>query len=182
MCGSLSGPCGSLKRLSALRPPLNVALMRFVSAALFCLIALAASAHAAGVEFVRVWPGWRDEESFVRISEYFTYRENTGRETVLRTQPDARAGFYFLTRTKTDAAISGATFKLEIVSPGNPQPRVYSFSADIPRGSRVFQIGVTGSDWPDEDTYPVAWRVTLSGSDGTVLTSAQSFLWSNPSN
>ncbi len=156
--------------------------MRFVSSTLLCLIVLVASARAAGVEFVRVWPGWRDEESFVRISEYFTNQENTGRETVLRTQPESREGFYFLTRTKTDAAISGATFKLEIVSPGSPQPRVYSLSADIPRGSRVFQIGVTGTDWAGQDVYPVAWRLTLTGPDGTALTSAQSFLWSNPGN
>ncbi|HEV8073978.1 MAG TPA: hypothetical protein VGP21_07585, partial [Opitutaceae bacterium] len=44
--------------------------------ALFC----AASARAADVNFVRVWPGYRTAGSFDRISEYLDGQENTGGE------------------------------------------------------------------------------------------------------
>ena len=39
------------------------------------------------VELVRVWPQWRDEGSFKRISEYFTHRENPGKILLRRSKP-----------------------------------------------------------------------------------------------
>jgi hypothetical protein len=74
-------------------------------------------AHAADVEFVRIWPAWRTAESFDRISEYFDGQENTGRHTVLRSQPDTRAGYYFLVRTKTTLNAADAKFVLQIIKP-----------------------------------------------------------------
>ena len=59
----------------------------------FLLFTLVSLARAADVELTRVWPAWRSAESFERISEYFDGQENTGRHTVLRTQPNARAGY-----------------------------------------------------------------------------------------
>ena len=68
------------------------------------------------VEFVRIWPQWRDTDSFLRISEYIGGKENTGRQTVLRSQPDNRDGFYFLVRARSGAAFYGDTkFVLEVI-------------------------------------------------------------------
>ena len=58
------------------------------------LLGSAGLVRAAEVEFVRVWPGWRDSQSFERISEYFTGQENTGSQVVLRSHPEIRPGFY----------------------------------------------------------------------------------------
>src|SRR2546423_2851075 len=104
--------------------------------------------RAAEVEFLRVWPGWRDAESFDRISEYFGGTENSGRHMVLRTQADARSGYYFLVRIKSAARIETAKFELSVIRSDTPEPKMYSFTATVPEKEMVFQLGLTGADWP----------------------------------
>jgi hypothetical protein len=147
--------------------------------ATLALLTLPALADAA-VSVVHVWPSHRTADSFRRISEYIDGTENTGHETVLRTQPAERTGCYFLTRIKTDTPVVGATLVLEVVLPGNPAIRTFQFPAEFGRGNKVFQVGVTGSDWPDTQMRPSAWRVTIRSSDGTVLADSPSFLWQMP--
>jgi hypothetical protein len=152
---------------------------------LFALFLFAAtgllSVRAANVEFVRVWPGWRDADSFERISEYFNGKENTGREIVLRTHPDQRAGLYYLVRVaNSGGALSGAKFVLQVISPASPEPKTTTFPIELPSRSKVFQLGLTGADWPDRAVHPVAWKLQLLSSDDHVLATAQSFLWEKP--
>lgn len=148
----------------------------------FALLLLASlvSVRAADVELVRVWPAWRDGDSFVRISEYFTGRENTGGETVVRTRPDTRDGFYFLTRVHSHTAAAGAHFVLQVVRPGDPAGQTYTFPVDVAAGSRVFELGLTGADWPGQEIHPVAWHLELQAADGRVLAAKSSFLWEKP--
>lgn len=139
------------------------------------------SARAADVAFVRVWPAWRDAESFERISEYFGGGENTGREVVLRTQADERAGYYFLVRVKATAAAPQARFELSVIRPDTPDPKVHSFPVALPPKETVFQLGLTGADWPQgKKANPVAWKLALIGGDGRVLAEHKSFLWEKP--
>jgi hypothetical protein len=145
--------------------------------ALFC----AASACAADVTFVRVWPGYRTAESFDRISEYLDGQENTGGQTVLRSQPARRDGFYFLVRLKNAGdAIAGASVELSIITPASATPHTLTFAADLPAGQHVFQCGLTGADWPDAAAHPVAWKIVIRAPGGAELASTQSFLWSEP--
>ena len=133
------------------------------------------------VEFVRIWPQWRNADSFLRISEYLSGEENTGRQTVLRSQPDSRDGFYFLVRARTDDAFYGETkFVLEVITPDSARPKVYEFSTAITKRSQVFNLGLTGSDWKGEDIHPVAWRLRLLNTAGDELATQQSFLWALP--
>jgi hypothetical protein len=150
---------------------------RFVAAIL--LFALPALAHA-GVSIVHVWPSQRTADSFRRISEYMSGSESSGRDTLLRTKPDSHVGCYFLTRLKADAPQPAATLVLEVVIPGSPAVRTFSFPVDIPSGGKVFHIGVTGADWPSVQTRPSAWRVSVRTADGTVLADSPSFLWRVP--
>jgi hypothetical protein len=137
--------------------------------------------RAAEVEFLRIWPGWRDTDSFDRISEYFGRGENTGRQIILRTQPDVRAGYYFLVRVKSAASLSGAKFELSVIRPDTPDPKVHTFVSTVPGKETVFQLGLTGADWPvGEKGNPVAWKLALLGSDGRVLAEQKSFLWEKP--
>ena len=147
--------------------------------ATFALLTLPALADAA-VSVVHVWPSHRTADSYRRISEYIGGTENNGHETVLRTQPTERTGYYFLTRITTDTPVAGATLVLEVVLPGNPAIRTFQFPAEFGTGNKVFQVGVTGSDWPDTQMRPSAWRVTIRSSDGTVLADSPSFLWQMP--
>jgi hypothetical protein len=142
---------------------------------------VAAPAHAAEVEFLRVWPAWRAAESFERIGEYFGGHESQPGQTVLRTQPEARAGYYFLVRVKSAAAIPDAKFQLSVIRPDAPDPKTYTFPAALPAKEAVFNFGLTGADWPaGKDAHPVAWKIALVGNDGRVLATHQSFLWEKP--
>lgn len=140
---------------------------------------LAATVAAQAVEIVRVWPEWRNEESFRRISELFDGKEKTGGEILLRTHPESRDGMYFLVRVG-DAAAGDVRFAVDVIMPGSPDPVRFEFPASLREGSSVFQLGLTGQDWPDAKVHPVAWRVVVESADKTELAAAQSFLWSAP--
>ncbi|MEX2043781.1 MAG: hypothetical protein WD941_00415 [Opitutus sp.] len=137
--------------------------------------------HAEEVEFVRIWPGWRDAESFERIGEYFGRDESQRREVILRTQPEERGGFYFLVRVKSADAVAAARFELHMIRPDWPEPGLFTFPAALPAKQTVFQLGLTGTDWPGgKAASPVAWKLALLAADGRVLAVRKSFLWEKP--
>jgi hypothetical protein len=145
-------------------------------------VALTDAARAAEVEFVRVWPAWRDAEAFERIGEFFGKPEDNGGEVVVRTQPRIREGYYFLVRTKTAATVAdGAKFVLEVIRPDHPEAKTFTFAAPSFGKERVFQLGLTGADWPGgKGANPVAWKLALVAADGRTLAEAKSFLWEKP--
>jgi hypothetical protein len=147
----------------------------------FAVFALASLLSAAEVEFVRVWPQWRDADSFDRIGEYFGGKESSDKEIVLRTRAAERAGYYFLARVAAMAALNGTRFELQIIRPDAPEPKVFSFPTNVRAGGAVFELGLTGADWPKgKAAHPVAWRLALVAADGRVLTEQKSFLWEKP--
>jgi len=154
--------------------------MQFARLFLLALIP-AAGLLASDVALVRVWTGPRTADSFERISEYFTGEENPGGQTVLRTQPTARAGYYWLVRTRTDATTE-ARIELSVLTAGSPAPMVHALATRLPRGSHVTLVGLTGDDWPDLDARPVAWKLRVLDANGRELATEESFLWvtSNP--
>jgi hypothetical protein len=138
-------------------------------------------ARAADVEFIRVWPAWREAESFERISEYFGGGENHGREIVQRSRPDTRTGYYFLVRLKSATSTPDARFELSVIRPDAPEPKSFIFPAALPAKEAVFQLGLTGSDWPGgSEANPVAWKLALVDRTGRVLAEHKSFLWEKP--
>jgi hypothetical protein len=140
---------------------------------------LAASVSAAGLNFVRVWPRWRDADFFTRISEYLGGPENPSHRIILRTHPELRPGCYFEVRVKNDGARSdGAKFVLHIIAPDSPEAKIFTFPAEVPSGQPVYEIGLTGYDWPSRKVLPVAWQLELFSADGKTLATAHSFLWS----
>ena len=150
---------------------------------LTCLLLLGSAGclRAAEVEFVRVWPDWREAKSFERISEFFTGRENPGSQVICRTHPDSRAGFYFLTRLNhTGAAATSAKIVLSVIKPDSPKTLAYTFPVTLPTGETVFNLGLTGADWPGLKTHPVAWKIEVVATDGRVLGAKKSFLWEKP--
>lgn len=157
--------------------------MRRLLSLLACCLSLAGwSAPAAETGFVRVWPEWRTAESFERIGEYFGAPEHRGREIVLRTHGDQRAGFYFLVRVKQAGALTGARFDLHMIRPDAPNVVAFTFPvASVPAGETVYLLGLTGADWPGgKSAQPVAWKLELVSADGRALTDQKSFLWEKP--
>ena len=99
---------------------------------------------------------------------------------MLRTQPNARAGYYFLIRAKAAANTTGAKFVLQIITPEAPEPKTHTFPITLGPKEAVFDIGLTGTDWAGRKTHAVAWRLSVVNAEGRELASQQSFLWSNP--
>lgn len=155
--------------------------MRAILTALL-VFATATFSHAAELSLVRVWPGYLTAESFERLSEYFGKNEEPAAQHILRTQPGERAGYYFLVRLKNKgAALTGARFELQVVTPFATESRTYTFDSTIPQGSHAFHLGLTGSDWPGKPKdESVAWKLRVLSPDGAELLQSQSYLWALP--
>jgi hypothetical protein len=137
--------------------------------------------HAADAEFLRVWPGWHGAEEFDRIREYFGGAESSGKHVVLRTQTEPRAGYYFVVRVKSAVALTDTKFQLSVIRPDSPEPKTFNFATAVKAKETVFQLGLTGGDWPGgEKANPVAWKLALLSADGRVLAEEKSFLWEKP--
>lgn len=156
-------------------------LLRTLFVSLLCLTGLSGRAAAAEAEFVHLWPGWREAESFERIGEFFGGSEVPVRRTIIRTHPDIRSGYYFLLRVSGSPALTGAKFELQIVRPDSPDPRTFSFPVTAPASNTVFDLGLTGEDWPGgKQANPVAFKLALLAADGHLLAEHKSFLWEKP--
>jgi hypothetical protein len=155
-------------------------ILRALCGFFLCSLLTAASAPAQDVSLVRVFPGWRDAASFKRISEYFTGRENTGGETILRTHPTQRAGFYFLVRLVNPGPARPAHFRLQTIAPGAQSPHTDTFPAELKPGSAAYHLGLTGPEWQNPKSQPVAWHLQILAADGRLLAEQKSYLWENP--
>lgn len=129
---------------------------------------------------VRTFTGWRDAASFKRIAEYFDGKEHTGKEIVLRTDPNQRSGYYFLVRVKNPGSPRAVRFQIEYVEHGTGETRTASFPAELGAGSKVFQLGLTGPEWQDPKVQPMAWHLRVLAEDGQVLATEKSYLWEKP--
>ena len=180
MCSVCSVGNPSLSLWQRAFAPKLPAMLRLVLS-LFAVGLVGSLARAAEVELLRVWPGWREAESFDRIGEYFGRGENSGRHVVLRTQATVREGYYFLVRLKNTSALANAKFEVHVIRPDAPEPKLFGFVAAVPAKESVFHLGLTGADWPaGPKANPVAWKISLVAADGRVLAEHKSFLWEKP--
>src|SRR5690606_32802516 len=128
----------------------------------------------------RVAAAYREAEQFYRISEFFTGRENSGGEVVLRTDPNARGGFYFtvkLPRYPYRTEVPGA-IRLEVILPGDVEPTLFEFPlGPHRRRNPLILVGLTGETWPNPRAVPLAWRISFIDSRGRTFAARQSFLW-----
>lgn len=126
------------------------------------------------------------EAEQVRISEWFTGRENPGRRQYLRSRPTVRSGYYFVVdcprHLRENPDFSEGAFVLQIFPGGTLRPLTYHFPlSDSASPRRPFYIGLTGPDWPGSEQRPIAWRIDLVGDNrDQPLASWQSHLWADP--
>jgi len=165
---------------AAVKTP-SVRLRHFLLSGLLALAFVSvARAADAGIAVVRVFPEWRAEGSFKRISEYFTGVENTGGEVVLRTHPEKRGGYYFLVRLTHAGAPQAVKFILTLITPDSAVSKVFTFPATVPDGKTVFNLGLTGADWTNPKLNPVAWKLDITDESGRAIAKEKSFLWEKP--
>jgi len=149
-------------------------------AALPAVASAATPAAAGAVTIVRVEHEWRDAASFKRIAEYFDGEEHHGGEALRRSHPDVRSGYYFFVRVKNPGAQRPATAALQVITSNSALPVSYQFPVELRAGDTVFNIGLTGADWPDAKLHPVAWKLQFIDADGHELASEVSYLWEKP--
>ena len=155
-------------------------LLFFAAATTAAALPSEAMAKEGDLTIVRVFTGWRDAASFKHISEYFDGKENTRGEAMLRTQPDQQGGYYFLVRAANPGAPVTVKIIVQLVMPAGAKAREFTFPADLKPGDTVLNLGLTGADWPDARTHPVAWKLELLSTDGRVLATEKSYLWEKP--
>ncbi len=157
---------------------------RAVAWAVLLMLAATPLAAEEGDGFRRISSGYYPVESFQRISEFFTGRENPGRSVIVRTDPSQRSGYYLSLRLRQNPyrrqTVEDAVL-LEVIPPGSVEAVSHRLSlGPVHRRNPEFLIGLTGGVWSEPGTRPRAWKVTFFDQDGEVIASRKSFLWGNP--
>jgi hypothetical protein len=83
-------------------------------------------------------------------------------------------------RTANPGAPLAARITLQLILPSNTRLQNYSFPVDLHTGDTVLNLGLTGDDWPNAKTNPVAWKLDIVAADGRVLATEKSYLWEKP--
>jgi hypothetical protein len=137
-----------------------------------------------GVAIAHVDHRYIAAQDFVRISEYFTDKENTSGRVILRTDPAERAGYYFIVSLEWHPGTTlpaGTQADLDYVRSDDPEPRHAHFVFTEPTGTLPeILLGLTGKDWAEKNLKLAAYKVTLKNAEGQVLADKQSFLWGLP--
>lgn len=152
-------------------------------ALLLCSMTASTASAAPDIGFSRIRQEFRTEDSFKRISEFFSGSENTGNQIVFRTREDERDGFYFSFRLRSDRGetLPAGTIVLHLYRPGAFEPTLYTFPLEVrDRRSIEVLVGLTGGDWPDPGARPVAWKLEFLDATTGSLGSEESFLWEMP--
>ena len=117
-----------------------------------------------------------EEESFTRISEYFTGVEVSGNRIIIRSDPEHRTGHYITFQLSGNHSIDH--FKLEVYEFGEKKPKDYLFNSDTPvTANQPIFLGLTGGIWGEKLKPPVAYKLSIIGTAGNTIESATSFLW-----
>ena len=126
---------------------------------------------------------FHEHYDFVRISEYFSGKENTSGQIILRSQENHRTGLYFHVLFQ-DIGIVMPVQKhkliLKILDSESIDFKTHSFdlSPEILQEGKIL-LGLSGKDWTSPQTTPIAWYLELQTKNGKILADTQSYLWSH---
>lgn len=125
-------------------------------------------------------PRYMDEQQFMRASEYWTGKEDTGRRIIIRTDSAERSGYYFtlILSEKARELPRGTTILGEFYTSKSFDVQTHEFSLPrkLPKTKEIF-IGLTGEDAPADQKVPGAWRFTIKTAGGDIIAQEQSYLW-----
>jgi hypothetical protein len=160
--------------------------MRFLLLALlsfFCISCASPRKPVAvdSVEIKEIKPRLIEDEDFKRISEYMTGKEYTGDRLILRSDKEARTGYYFtlVFDEKVRRLPAGTQIIGEFHTAKSLDAQAHTFTVPSKRPkTKEIMVGLTGKDWPEGSVTPAAWRFTIKDANGKVLATEQSYLWS----
>ena len=123
----------------------------------------------------------RDADSFKRISEHFNGKEDPGRYVIVRTDPSQRDGYYIAIKLEaSDQPEKADKLRLYFVRPGSQEVETKTLTIGPIKKDRAL-IGMTDDVWGSTSSIPTAWKIEFLDSTGAVISTSQSFLWSNRS-
>ena len=126
---------------------------------------------------------FREHYDFVRISEYFSGKENTSGQIILRSQENQRRGLYFHIAIRdggTRMPVQNQKLILKILDSESIDFKTHSFdlSPEILQSGKIL-LGLSGEHWTSPQTIPIAWYLELQSQNGEILAHTQSYLWSH---
>ncbi len=119
----------------------------------------------------------KKEKDFKRLSEYFTYEENTGGNAIARSDPANRDGIYFILNIEIAATIpSGSVATLRYFCPHKTGELVQTWTLPEFFGTPTSEImlGLTTKPVPEGI---LAWHIEIVSPEGEKLIERSSFLW-----
>lgn len=132
------------------------------------------------ISIKEISPRYIETEQFMRIGEYLTGKEHTGRRVIVRSDPTERDGYYFILTLSEKAKKLPRGTKIVAEFYTALSHDVQSFEFLLPSrlpGTKDIFVGLTGSDAPAEQQIPAAWRFTFQAASGEVIAQKQSYLW-----
>ena len=130
--------------------------------------------------YIQVGTSFREAREFIRIPEFFTHQEYTGKRLILRSDKN-RSGLYFefLNTKEIGDSTPSAAFILQVIDSSQLKPKKFVF--DIPNNIKEkteVLLGLTGPEWNTEETRLIAWKLSLvEPEQEDPITLSQSALW-----
>ncbi len=142
---------------------------------------LAAANHAPALTIGTAYARFYDAPEIRPIRQYFG-ASLTGQRyrTVVASQPDNPAGQYFILRLKGPRPVPPAAARITWYATDVKEPRTHQWPLADTRIANWLYLGLSGTDWPDRQVQPLAWRIELLDAAGAPLAEWKSFLWEMP--
>jgi hypothetical protein len=140
---------------------------------LICAALATTMAHSAEI----LYSDYREDDSFKRISEHLSGKENKGRYQIFRTDSESRDGYYVaLKLDRQDGGERVESIRIQYVESGTLEIEVRELAAEPIRKERIL-VGLTHGTWSTTNKTPTAWKLEFLDESGTALFAFQSFLW-----
>ncbi|MGC9450532.1 MAG: hypothetical protein ACP5I4_03720 [Oceanipulchritudo sp.] len=136
---------------------------------------------AAGVLIQSAHSRFYEEGEIRPVSQYFgsSLAEQRFR-TVIPSDPENPSGQYFILRLEREGGPEPALARISLFSSNSKDMRRHEWSlAGKPLKGWLY-LGLTGVDWSSGEVSPMAWRIELLDTEGTLLAEWKSFLWEMP--
>ena len=116
---------------------------------------------------------------FVRFSEFFTGRENTGNYVIIRSQKERSGLYFYLPLNESKIRVDKIFyFKLSLIDSRNPKARNFDFlMPEKEKFPKNILLGITGEDWAEKEDRLVAWEIKILDEGEKNLCVAKSSLW-----
>ncbi|HCR29754.1 MAG TPA: hypothetical protein DIV79_07050, partial [Opitutae bacterium] len=100
---------------------------------------------------------------------------------IARTDPSQRDGYYIaLKLDESDQPAKADKVLLHFMRPGSQDVETKTLTVGPINKDRAL-IGMTDDVWSSTSSIPTAWKIEFLDSAGTVISTSQSYLWSNRS-